>query len=127
MHFFSSCSTIPQLSNSDHLGLLLMNHCNVPTVFHPRRTVWRYKFADFDRANETWKLTKYLIQPDTIQWSWEKLKAAFLDVMEQCIPKALLPQRRSIPWLTKRNNATYQKRLARAEVMMTSSSCKIRL
>jgi hypothetical protein len=53
MHFFSNCSTIPQLSNSDHLGLsLLMKHCNAPSVSHQRRTVWRYNLADFDRANE---------------------------------------------------------------------------
>lgn len=104
MHFFSNCCTIPQLSNSDHLGLsLLMKHCNAPSVSHPRRTVWRYNLADFDRANELLCDLEIneLLDPASIQRSWENLKAAFLDVMEQCIPKSVLPQKRSLPWLTK--------------------------
>ena len=104
MHFFSNYSTIPQLSNSDHFGLLLyMKHCNAPSVSHPRRTVWRYKLADFERANELLcdLDVDELLDPTSIQRSWDKLKAAFLDVMEQCIPKSVLPQKRSLPWLTK--------------------------
>ena len=80
-----------------------MKHCNAPTVSHPRRTVWRYKYADFDQANELLCDLEVdeILDPTSIQRSWEKLKAAFLDVMEQCIPKAVLPQKRSLPWLTK--------------------------
>ena len=104
MYFFSNCSTIPQLSNSDHLGLLLsMKHCSGPSVSHPRRTVWRYKLADFERANDLIcdLDVDELLNSSNIQQSWENLKAAFLDVMEQCIPKAVLPQKRNLPWLTK--------------------------
>ena len=96
MHFFSKCSTIPQLSNSDHLGLLLsMKHCSAPSVSLPRRTVWRYKFADFERANELLcdLDVNEVLDPSSIQQSWAKLKAMFLDVMEQCIPKSVLPQK----------------------------------
>ena len=104
MHFFSNCSTIPQLSNLDHLRLsLLMKHCNAPSVSHPRRTVWRYNLADFDRANELLCELEIdeLLDPASIQRSWVNLKTAFLDVMEQCIPKSVLPQKQSLPWLTK--------------------------
>ena len=85
MHFFSNCSTIPQLSNSDHLGLsLLMKHCSAPSVSHPRRTVWRYNLADFDRANELLRELDIdeLLDPASIQRSWVNLKTAFIDVME---------------------------------------------
>ena len=39
--------------------------------------------------------------PTDVQRRWSQFKAVFLDIMEQCIPKAVLPQRRNLPWLTK--------------------------
>ena len=107
MYFFLNSSTIPQLSNLDHLGLsLLMKHCNVPSVSHPRRTMWRYNLADFDRANKLLCDLEIdeLLDPASIQRSWKNLKAAFLDVMEQCIPNSVLPQKRRLPWLTREYN-----------------------
>jgi len=36
-----------------------------------------------------------------IQQSWSNLKTASLNIMESCIPKAVLPTRHNIPWLNK--------------------------
>ena len=53
LHSFSNCSVILQLSNSDHLGLMVtLKHQYVAPISIPCCRVWRYKHADFDRANE---------------------------------------------------------------------------
>ena len=38
---------------------------------------------------------------DDIQATWSNLKNAFLNTMESCIPKAVLPMRHNLPWLNK--------------------------
>ena len=68
-----------------------------------RRKVWRYKHADFERANDMicdLDLDEILVRDD-IQATWSKLKNAFLNTMESCIPKAVLPMRHNLPWLNK--------------------------
>ena len=53
MHFFSGCCTIPQLSDSDHLGLkLTMRHSYASSAPTLHRTVWRYNLANFELAND---------------------------------------------------------------------------
>ena len=53
LHSCLNCTTIPQLANSDHFGLSLsMKTDHLPSNSFPRRRVWRYKHADFQRANE---------------------------------------------------------------------------
>ena len=37
----------------------------------------------------------------TLWPSWSNLKTASLNIMESCIPKAVLPTRHNIPWLNK--------------------------
>ena len=89
---FSQCRTLPQLANSDHLGLsLVMNYSYVPPVTSPCRSVWRYKYADFDLANELLCETDFdqIIVPGDIQTSWIQFKTVFLDIMEHCIPAKL--------------------------------------
>ena len=54
MNYFCQCHVIPQLANSDHLGLIVhMKDSHQGTTFYhsTRRKVWQYKHADFDRAN----------------------------------------------------------------------------
>ena len=85
--------------NDDHIH----NHCSASLAPHPCLTVWRYKLADFKRPNDLiydWDTDELLDPTSYIQWSWETLKAAFLDVMKQCIPKSVLPQKWNLPWLT---------------------------
>ena len=47
------CTVIPPLSNSDHLGLsVTLQHCHMIPQIAVRRKVWRYKHANFERAND---------------------------------------------------------------------------
>ena len=81
---------IPPLANADHLGLHLIVTASLLTR-KPKpvtRKIWRYALADFDRAMELL---------DTIEWTstlsddvnayW---KTSFMQIMEMCIPKAVV-------------------------------------
>ena len=59
--------------------------------------------ADFDRTNELLcdMDLDTILNPYDIQMSWKRFKSAFLDVMEQCIPRSVLLARNNLPWLTK--------------------------
>ncbi len=101
---FSTCSVIPKLANSDHLGLLVtLKHQNLPFVPTCRRRVWRYKHADFVKANDILCDIEPIdiLDPTDIQISWSCFKTTFLDVMKECIPRSVLPDRKSLPWLSK--------------------------
>ncbi len=56
-----SCTTVPPLSNSDHLGLLLHSqwrHYN-PPVDHSPRALWMHKHADWTRARGLIEVTDW--------------------------------------------------------------------
>ena len=38
---------------------------------------------------------------NSIEESWMRWKEAFLSIMDKCIPKVNLPDRRNLPWLTR--------------------------
>ena len=38
---------------------------------------------------------------NSIEECWNQWKEAFLSIMDKCIPKVNLPDRRNLPWLTK--------------------------
>ena len=101
----SDCSTIPPLSNSDHLGLLI-HLCLKPAtpIKTKARSVWRYSFADWDKACEMIEATNWmaLLNHSDIDKSWLDWKNAFMNIMEECIPKTTILPRRNWPWLTKR-------------------------
>ena len=61
------------------------------------------KFADFDLANDLLCDVDFdqILVPDDVQVSWLNFKLVFLNVMDYCIPKAVLPQRHNLPWLSK--------------------------
>ena len=42
-----------------------------------------------------------IIDGNSVEKSWTNWKRAFMSIMEDCIPKAQLPNRRNLPWLTK--------------------------
>ena len=44
-----------------------------------------------------------IIDENDIELSWTRWKKAFLSIMDKCIPKAKLPNRINLPWLTKAN------------------------
>ena len=97
---FSTCSIIPQLANSDHLGLCVTmrwQHMSYYPACH--RQLWRYKHANFERASELLCDIEIedVIDPFNIQDSWSCFKTTFLDIMEQYIPRAILPCRKNLP------------------------------
>ena len=52
LNFLSTCSVIPQLANSDHLGLLVnLKHHSTSSIPPYRHCAWRYHHADFEQAN----------------------------------------------------------------------------
>ena len=104
LHCLSTCSIIPQLATSDHLGLMVtLKHHHQPAVPTRRRRVWQYKHADFERANDLLCDIDLddVLNPADIQLSWSHFKAIFMDIMEQCIPRTVLPERKNLPWLSK--------------------------
>ena len=84
-----SCTTVPSLSTSDHLGVsltLTLKSYAVSVV--KSRSVWLYKYADFNRACELIEETDWdsLLSEDvdesTVRWT-----ERYLAIMEQCIPR----------------------------------------
>ena len=101
-----SCETVPPLSNSDHLGILVVTEGQKrqPTVQNnPHRQIWQYARADFELASNILSNLDLASIMDTsdIHQSWKKWKEAFLNTMESCIPKSTLPKRHNLPWLSK--------------------------
>jgi len=65
--------------------------------------IWRYEHADFHRASEQLDeldLDSIFSDP-SIDVCWDRWKTSFLSVMDTCIPKSMLPERKSVPWMTK--------------------------
>ena len=121
------------LANSDHLGLSLsMKTDNLPSNFFPHRRVWKYKHA----ANEMlWGMNlNDILDLNDIQTSWLCFKTAFLDVVEQCIPRSVVPNRQNLPWLTttiiqliKKRNYYFKKAYQTALTTQNSNSLGTKL
>ena len=99
------CVTVPPLSNSAslpksyHLGLSLQVRLKSSnqTVATTKRVIWRYKYADWGRACELIDATDWstLLSPNDINQTWYNWRETFLNIMNECIPKAVLPSMRS--------------------------------
>ena len=120
-----SCTTIPPLDNpnakSYHHGLHVTINWKTPSYqrnhFY-RRTIWRYAHADFAKANRLISETDWdALYSDDINLYCTRWQLTFLSIMEQCIPRKVLPSRRhNLPWLNKslvqymrRRNLLFQK------------------
>ena len=97
-----SCTTVPSLSTSDHLGVLLTLTLKSYAVSVVKsRSVWLYKDADFNRACELIEETDWdsLLSEDvdesTVRWT-----ERYLAIMEQCIPRHSVRRKHNLPWLT---------------------------
>ena len=100
-----SCSTIPPLSSSDHLGVSLTVKWKSrleTTRTNPRR-IWMYKNADFSKACDLIQQTDWeCLLSDDVDRSTKLWTKRFLDIMEECVPQRVLQNRkRNLPWLTK--------------------------
>ena len=99
-----TCDTVPPLSNSDHLGLLLRTQWRQyrqPTN-HPAQMIWLYKHADWRKARRLIQDTDWnSLITDDINVSWHNWQKHFLEIMKRWIPKRSLPGHYNLPWLSK--------------------------
>ena len=114
----NTATTIPPLSTSDHLGIKLsieFKTCHVKAKCSSRRTVWLYSKADFNKARDMIDDTDWdqiFSNNSDINHCWSLWRKRFLEIMDKCIPKAVLPKRKNLPWIStpilkaikKRNN-----------------------
>ncbi len=103
-HQLTECRVISPLANSDHCGLrvsLKWRTYDRPEPLPPRR-VWKYKDADFQKAEEMigavdWSAMLSADDPDSAAIIWQN---KFVEIMSECVPPQYLPRRRKVPWLT---------------------------
>ena len=99
-----SCETIPPLANSAHMGLLLQSQWKQTRQFRggSTRLIWLYKHADWNKAHELIEGTNWdSLLVDDVNTSWENWMKHFMEIMNECIPQRLLPNRHNLPWLSK--------------------------
>ena len=67
------------------------------------RAIWRYSHADFPLARQRIGDTNWdELFTDDIDSSWLNWQSKFMEIMEECIPRKILPpRRRNLPWLSK--------------------------
>ena len=108
-----SCVTVPPLSNSDHNGLLTtMKWKGTGSGVHSsRRPIWRYAYADWEKACELIDNTNWdSLRSDDINLSWSNWQQQFMGIIEDCIPKGVLPPRKNLLWLNKNLICAMRKR-----------------
>ena len=108
------CAVMPPIANSDHNGLMLRWAWKQPgnrNKTKPRQ-IWRYAHGDFERANDILSSVDWdqLIDPTDVNQSLLNWEQYFMNVMESCIPKGVLPRRKNVPWLSKNMHRAMQKR-----------------
>ena len=85
-----SCTTIPPLLSSDHLGVSLAIKWKTPTkvIGSKPRHIWMYKNADFTKACDLIHATNWdSLLSDNIDLSTENWTRKFLEITEECIPQ----------------------------------------
>ena len=100
--YLSFCQTIPPLSTSDHFGLMigLKMKCSSQQVLSHKRIVWRYASADWDKAKDLIDTFDWdSLVSDDMNWYWSQWCAAFLSIMRECVPSAILPPQKNLLWL----------------------------
>lgn len=114
----NTATTIPPLSTSDHQGIKLSidlktRHVNAKPL--SRRTAWQNSKGDFNKANDMIDDTDWdqiFSNASDINHCWSLWHKKILEIMDECIPKAVLPKRKNLPWISslilkaikKRNN-----------------------
>ena len=106
---FLDCSVVPPIANSDHNGLKITVNCRKPSAPLPRssqntRTTWHYAHADFSKARELTHNSEWntICSSNDVESCWVKCQSSFLSIMEESIPKGVLPPRcHNLPGLNK--------------------------
>ena len=90
----SLCSSMPCLGSADHQGLCIVvqRAMSTPHTQLGKRTIWRNAHADFDHACEMLNEIDFssMFDTDSVDHIWSCWKTAFLSVMNECIPKAII-------------------------------------
>ena len=103
--YLSHYDIIPPLSNSDHLGIhvaiktkLRKQPCRQPS----KHCIWHYTHTDWNLACELIEQCnrESLFDPD-IDIYWSNWLEAYMQIMEEAIPKVVLPVGKNLPWLTR--------------------------
>ena len=104
----NSCHVAPPLSNADHKGIHMHTSWR-PTSKHNSdnhckgRIVWRYNQANWELANDLINCFDWnSLLSDNINETWTNWSQKFLSIMNECIPKKKLPNRKNLPWLSKK-------------------------
>ena len=65
--------------------------------------IWRYNLADFNQAVELLDSVEWesLLDESDVDVYWSSFKHYFLQIMEICIPHALVKNKRDVPWFNK--------------------------
>ena len=102
------CSELPPLSNADHKGIYVQTSWR-PTAKHncdnhsKGRVVRCYSQADWEKAGDLIDSFDWnSLLSDDINEAWSNWSQKFLSIMNECIPKKKLPNRKNLPWLSKR-------------------------
>ena len=114
MSKLSRCEVIPPLANSDHNGLILQwtwKSSGNQVRLKPRQ-VWRYAYSDFEKANDMLSSVHWdrVIDSTDVKQSVLNWEQCFMNVMDSCIPKGVLPKRKNLPWLSKNIRRAMQRR-----------------
>jgi len=74
-------------------------------------SIWRYACADWEKACELIDNTNWdSLFSDDINFSWSNWQQQFMSIIEECIPKGVLPPRKNLPWLNKNLICAMKKR-----------------
>ena len=95
------CSVTPPLSNSDHNGIELQIRWRCASQKSCPRSIWKYSLADYGRACakiEDFDWDTQLLGRN-IEEAWQLWQNTFMSIMEECIPKQVLPKKRKLPWV----------------------------
>ena len=102
------CRVIPPIANSDHNGLMIMVNWK-PSAPPPQsgqntRIIFQYTHTDFNKARKLIHNTDWntICTSNDVNTCWVKWQNSFSSIMEESIPKKVLPPRhRNLPWLNK--------------------------
>ena len=100
-----SCTTVPPLSSSDHLGFKLCFYITLPRhlLNCVSKTVWCYQEADFEKANNFLSQLQWdclVNDQHGVDTSWMNWYNHFTHTMSECIPKKRIISDNRPPWIS---------------------------
>jgi len=101
--------------------------CSSKSPRSSSRSVWLYAHADWDNAQEMIEEFDWNdIMSDDIIDSWTRWHSLFMSIMQECVPRKVLPSRRNLPWLNKNIKSSSAMRKRNTLFKKTGYSAKYR-